>query len=143
MEQEKLAMYHGAISREEGEMRLWTAGRDGSYLIRNSESLAGLYCLCVLYKGYVYTYRLSLDGGGSWTAETTPGVEKRYFRKMKNLITAFQKPGQGIATSLLYPVTMQSHTHPVTTENHTQPGNMKAHPSSPPPTHTTENHYQQ
>ncbi|CDQ88243.1 unnamed protein product [Oncorhynchus mykiss] len=48
MEQEKLAVYHGAISREEGEMRLWTAGRDGSYLIRNSESLAGLYCLCVL-----------------------------------------------------------------------------------------------
>ncbi|CAB1351342.1 unnamed protein product [Coregonus sp. 'balchen'] len=130
MEQEKLAVYHGAISKEEGEMRLWTAGRDGSYLIRNS---------------YVYTYRLSLDGGGSWTAETAPGVEKRYFRKMKNLITAFQKPGQGIATPLLYPVTMQSNTHPVTKQSQTHLGSMKAHthPSSPPPTHTTENHYKQ
>uniref|UniRef100_A0A3P8XIM6 SH2 domain-containing protein n=1 Tax=Esox lucius TaxID=8010 RepID=A0A3P8XIM6_ESOLU len=103
MDKEKLPVYHGAISKEEGELRLWKDGRDGSYLIRNSESRDGVYCLCVL---------LFMDGEGSWTAETAAGVERRYFRKIKNLISAFQKPDQGIATHLLYPVTVQINRNP-------------------------------
>lgn len=43
-----------------------------------------------------------------FSIQTTPGVQKRYFRQIKNLIAAFQKPGQGIAMPLLYPVTAQS-----------------------------------
>ncbi|KAI1898907.1 hypothetical protein AGOR_G00077230 [Albula goreensis] len=105
---DSLPVYHGAISKETGEKLLGAAGRDGSYLIRNSESLPGVYCLCVLHQGFVYTYRLHQVEGGSWAAETTPGVEKRLFRKVKNLIAAYQKPGQGIAMPLLYPVTAQN-----------------------------------
>ncbi|XP_034037305.1 SH2 domain-containing protein 1A-like [Thalassophryne amazonica] len=104
---ENLAVYHGPIGKEEGERRLGQDSRDGCYLIRNSDSFPGVYCLCVLCNGLVYTYRLHRDSGGSWAAETIPGVQKRYFRQMKNLIAAFQKPGQGIAMPLLYPVTAQ------------------------------------
>lgn len=39
--------------------------------------------------------------------QTCPGVPKRCFRHIRNLIAAFQKPGQGIAMPLLYPVTAQ------------------------------------
>uniref|UniRef100_A0A667X575 SH2 domain containing 1A n=1 Tax=Myripristis murdjan TaxID=586833 RepID=A0A667X575_9TELE len=102
---ENLPVYHGPIGKAEGERRLTQDGRDGCYLVRNSDSVPGVYCLCVLCKGYVYTYRLHLDSGGSWAAETVPGVQKRYFRKIKNLIAAFQQPDQGIAMPLLYPVT--------------------------------------
>uniref|UniRef100_A0A8C6CAM7 SH2 domain containing 1A n=1 Tax=Monodon monoceros TaxID=40151 RepID=A0A8C6CAM7_MONMO len=35
---------------------------------------------------------------------TAPGVHKRFFRKIKNLISAFQKPDQGIVIPLQYPV---------------------------------------
>ncbi|KAM3612651.1 uncharacterized protein V6R79_012052 [Siganus canaliculatus] len=105
---ENLPVYHGPIGKEEGERRLGQDGRDGCYLIRNSDSVPGVYCLCVLSQGYVYTYRLHKDDAGSWAAETTPGVQKRYFRQIRNLIAAFQKPGQGIAMPLLYPVTAQS-----------------------------------
>lgn len=111
---EDLSVYHGAIGMEEGERRLAQDGRDGSYLVRTSDSVPGVYCLCVLCSGYVYTYRLHKDSQGSWAAETTPGVQKRYFRHIKNLIAAFEKPGQGIAIPLLYPVTAQlraSQTH--------------------------------
>ncbi|XP_070818245.1 SH2 domain-containing protein 1A-like [Chaetodon trifascialis] len=104
---ENLPVYHGPIGKEEGERRLGQDGRDGCYLVRNSDSVPGVYCLCVLSQGYVYTYRLHKDDAGSWAAETTPGVQKRYFRQIKNLIAAFQKPGQGIAMPLLYPVTAQ------------------------------------
>uniref|UniRef100_A0A672N5E8 SH2 domain containing 1A n=1 Tax=Sinocyclocheilus grahami TaxID=75366 RepID=A0A672N5E8_SINGR len=102
---ESLSVYHGAISRETCEVRLCEAGRDGSYLIRDSESVPGAYCLCVLCNGFVYTYRLQRDTAGSWAAETAPGQNKRLFRQVKNLISAFEKPDQGIAVPLLYPVT--------------------------------------
>ncbi|XP_017275185.1 SH2 domain-containing protein 1A [Kryptolebias marmoratus] len=105
---ENLPVYHGPIGKEEGERRLAQDGRDGSYLVRDSDSVPGVFCLCVLCKGFVYTYRLHKDEAGSWAAETTPGVQKRYFRHIKNLIAAFQMEGQGIAMPLLYPVTAQS-----------------------------------
>ncbi|XP_029368474.1 SH2 domain containing 1A duplicate a [Echeneis naucrates] len=104
---EKLPVYHGPIGKEEGERRLAQDGRDGCYLVRNSDSVPGVYCLCVLCKGFVYTYRLQKDEAGSWAADTSPGVQKRYFRQIRNLIAAFQKPNQGIAMPLLYPVTAQ------------------------------------
>ncbi|KAG7484155.1 hypothetical protein MATL_G00046500 [Megalops atlanticus] len=99
-----LPVYHGAISKEAAEQLLSANGKDGSFLIRNSESVSGVYCLCVLYEDMVYTYRLHQCEGGSWAAETAPGVQKRLFRHVKNLIAAFQKPDQGIVIPLLYPV---------------------------------------
>ncbi|KAM7000888.1 SH2 domain-containing protein 1A-like [Tautogolabrus adspersus] len=122
---EKLNIYHGPIGKEEGERRLAQDGRDGCYLVRNSDSVPGVYCLCVLSNGYVYTYRLHKDDAGTWAAETTPGVQKRYFRQIKNLISTFQRPGQGIAMPLLYPVTAQSraqtHTEAQTPSNSLSP----------------------
>ncbi|KAI5942412.1 SH2 domain-containing protein 1A [Manis javanica] len=103
-----VAVYHGKISRETGEKLLLATGLDGSYLLRDSESIPGTYCLCVLYQGYIYTYRVSQTETGSWSAETAPGVHKRFFRKIKNLISAFQKPDQGIVIPLQYPVEKSS-----------------------------------
>ncbi|XP_069062038.1 SH2 domain-containing protein 1A isoform X1 [Pleurodeles waltl] len=99
-----VSVYHGSISRETGEKLLTDVGLDGSYLIRDSESVPGVYCLCVLFKGYVYTYRIHQTDTGSWTTDFAPGVSKRFFRKMKNLISTYQKPDQGIAVPLMYPV---------------------------------------
>ncbi|XP_074691362.1 SH2 domain-containing protein 1A isoform X2 [Strix aluco] len=56
------------------------------------------------HQGYVYTYRVSKTETGSWSAETAPGVHRRLFRKVHNLISAFQKPNQGIVTPLQHPV---------------------------------------
>ncbi|OPJ89719.1 SH2 domain-containing protein 1A [Patagioenas fasciata monilis] len=99
-----LPIYHGGITREAGEKLLLAAGIDGSYLLRDSESIPGVYCLCVLHQGYVYTYRVSKTETGCWSAETVPGVHRRLFRKVHNLISAFQKPNQGIVTHLQHPI---------------------------------------
>ncbi|XP_060904912.1 SH2 domain-containing protein 1A-like [Labrus mixtus] len=127
---EKLNVYHGPIGKEEGERRLAQDGRDGCYLVRNSDSVPGVYCLCVLCHGFVYTYRLHKDDAGTWAAETTPGVQKRYFRQIKNLISTFQKPGQGIAMPLLYPVTAQKRAQTYT-EAQTPSNSLSATHSSP------------
>ncbi|KAG8448009.1 hypothetical protein GDO86_015202 [Hymenochirus boettgeri] len=104
MRMEKVLVYHGNISREMGEQLLSNAGKDGSYLLRDSESMPGMYCLCVLHRDLVYTYRVHQTSTGSWTAEAAPGVQRRQFRKIQNLISAYGKPNQGIATHLQHPV---------------------------------------
>ncbi|NXD07608.1 SH21A protein, partial [Nothocercus nigrocapillus] len=101
---ESLSVYHGGITRDAGEKLLLASGLDGSYLLRDSESIPGVYCLCVLHQGYVYTYRVFKTDEGSWSAETAPGVHRRLFRKVNNLLTAFQRPDQGIVTPLQHPV---------------------------------------
>uniref|UniRef100_A0A8I5N9P0 SH2 domain containing 1A n=1 Tax=Papio anubis TaxID=9555 RepID=A0A8I5N9P0_PAPAN len=50
-----VAVYHGKISRETGEKLLLATGLDGSYLLRDSESVPGVYCLCVLYIKFLFT----------------------------------------------------------------------------------------
>lgn len=58
--------------------------------------------------------------------QTTPGVQKRYFRQIRNLIAAFQRPGQGIAMPLLYPVTAQ--TRAQTPSNSLSPTHSSSNP---------------
>ncbi|XP_057208520.1 SH2 domain containing 1A duplicate a isoform X2 [Triplophysa rosa] len=66
---EDLAEYHGDISKKRAEEILSKAGRDGSYLIRDSERLPGSYCACVLCGEWVYTYRVFKQKDGYWTIE--------------------------------------------------------------------------
>ncbi|XP_061783714.1 SH2 domain-containing protein 1A-like [Nerophis lumbriciformis] len=124
---ENLSVYHGPIGKKEGERRLALDGRDGCYLVRNSDSVPDVYCLCLLCKGRVFTYRLHKHGGNAWAAETSPGVQKRYFRYIKNLIAAFEEPAQGIVMPLLHPVTAQGRAQTPTVEHN--PSNSL----SPPP----------
>ncbi|XP_067295331.1 SH2 domain containing 1A duplicate a [Pseudorasbora parva] len=101
---EDLAEYHGPISKSQAEEILNEAGRDGSYLIRNSTSSPGSYCVCVLCDGWIYTYRIFKQKDGLWTIEVAPGMKERLFRNASNLIAAFKIPDQGISVPLLYPV---------------------------------------
>uniref|UniRef100_A0A672NLX4 SH2 domain containing 1A duplicate a n=1 Tax=Sinocyclocheilus grahami TaxID=75366 RepID=A0A672NLX4_SINGR len=101
---EDLAEYHGRISRRQAEEILNEAGRDGSYLIRDSASAAGSYCVCVLCDGWVYTYRVFKQKDALWTIAVAPGMKERLFRNVGNLIAAFKFPDQGISVPLLYPV---------------------------------------
>ncbi|XP_067841846.1 SH2 domain-containing protein 1A-like [Heptranchias perlo] len=101
-------VYHGRISQADTEDLLASSGKYGSYLIRDSETVPGIYCLCVLNQTFVHTYRIS-ETSGTWSVQTSRGVLPRFFSSIEKLIKAYEKPGQGTVVPLLHPVEYETY----------------------------------
>ncbi|KAM4795923.1 SH2 domain-containing protein 1B-like [Rhinophrynus dorsalis] len=99
-----LPFYHGRISKKTGENLLIQHGKNGSYLIRDSESIDGVFCLCILFGRLIYTYRIFQDNNGYYKIQTAIGVKEKIFKEIRDLVANYEKPDQGLVHSLLYPV---------------------------------------
>lgn len=92
--------YHGPISKQRCEELLGKKGRDGTYLIRESETIQGALCLCVYKQKVVYTYRILQTHTGYFTLQASTGVEEKFFKTLKDLIHHYKQKNQGLATRL-------------------------------------------
>ncbi|KAM5228687.1 phosphatidylinositol 3,4,5-trisphosphate 5-phosphatase 1 [Ctenodactylus gundi] len=98
---------HGNITRSKAEELLSRAGKDGSFLVRASESIPRAYALCVLYRNCVYTYRILPNEEDKFTVQASEGVPMRFFTKLDQLIEFYKKENMGLVTHLQYPVPLE------------------------------------
>ncbi|XP_057407860.1 phosphatidylinositol 3,4,5-trisphosphate 5-phosphatase 1 [Balaenoptera acutorostrata] len=98
---------HGNITRSKAEELLSRTGKDGSFLVRASESVSRAYALCVLYRNCVYTYRILPNEDDKFTVQASEGVPMRFFTKLDQLIEFYKKENMGLVTHLQYPVPLE------------------------------------
>ncbi|XP_048200436.1 phosphatidylinositol 3,4,5-trisphosphate 5-phosphatase 1 [Perognathus longimembris pacificus] len=98
---------HGNITRAKAEELLSRAGKDGSFLVRASESIPRAYALCVLHRNCVYTYRILPNEDEKFTVQASEGVPMRLFAKLDQLIEFYKKENMGLVTHLQYPVPLE------------------------------------
>ncbi|KFQ55735.1 SH2 domain-containing protein 1B, partial [Nestor notabilis] len=102
--------FHGKITKRTCEELLSKKGKNGSYLIRESESMEGVLCLCVLFEKLIYTYRIFREHQGYFEIQASEGFPVT-FQTLKDLIYHYEKPNQGLVTNLCYPVNKAEATH--------------------------------
>ncbi|XP_028359150.1 SH2 domain-containing protein 1B [Phyllostomus discolor] len=99
-----LPYYHGRLSKKDCEGLLLARRADGDFLLRDSESVPGVLCLCVSFNNLVYTYRIFQDKYGHYKIQTADSVPNQAFPSLQELVSKFRKPNQGLVFPLLNPV---------------------------------------
>ncbi|KAM5201713.1 SH2 domain-containing protein 1B isoform 2-T2 [Hipposideros larvatus] len=56
------------------------------------------------FENFVYTYRIFKEKYGCYTIQTAEGTKKLRFLNLKDLISRFEKPNQGLVVPLLKPI---------------------------------------
>ncbi|XP_036381688.1 SH2 domain-containing protein 1B-like [Megalops cyprinoides] len=103
-----LKVYHGSINKQTCEELLSMKGKDGSFLIRDSETIQGALCLCVYKQRVVYTYRILQNHAGYYTLQASAGVQEKFFKTLEELIKNYKKSEQGLAVRLRHGVKRKS-----------------------------------
>lgn len=60
------------------------------------------------FKNFVYTYRIFKDGRGFYNIQTVEGAPQMLFSNLKELISTFEKPNQGLVVQLRHPIKQAS-----------------------------------
>ncbi|NXA54664.1 SHIP1 phosphatase, partial [Nothocercus julius] len=104
--------YHGNITRSRAEDLLSKVGKDGSFLVRASESIASAYALCVLFRNCVYTYRILPDKENKLIVQASEGVPVKYFENLEELIDFYKQENMGLVWHLKYAVPREEEEAP-------------------------------
>ncbi|KAK3510833.1 hypothetical protein QTP70_022774 [Hemibagrus guttatus] len=96
------SVYFGQIGHKDAENLLGKYGRDGSFLLRDSQSEHGALCLCVRKAPYVHTYRVTHSQQG-WALETENEAKVKWFQSLDKLIESYKETPHNMVP-LLYPL---------------------------------------
>ncbi|XP_030837928.1 phosphatidylinositol 3,4,5-trisphosphate 5-phosphatase 2B isoform X1 [Strongylocentrotus purpuratus] len=98
--------YHGRISRLETEELLHQSGKDGAFVVRDSENIKGAYVLSVLCDSRIYQYRIVPDSGGPGflMKSSDPNSKFHPFSNLSELVNSYKITNNGLCCPLQHPV---------------------------------------
>ncbi|XP_061183284.1 phosphatidylinositol 3,4,5-trisphosphate 5-phosphatase 2-like isoform X5 [Saccostrea echinata] len=98
--------FHRGISRLRAEELLLSAGEDGSFLVRDSETLQGAYVLCLLFQSRVHQYRVLPGHDNKLSIQAEGGAPEPKYPDLNSLVADYIKRGDknGLAFGLKFPV---------------------------------------
>ncbi|GCB63876.1 hypothetical protein scyTo_0007453 [Scyliorhinus torazame] len=99
-----LPYFHGNISKKTCEALFAANGKDGSYLVRESETIPHALCLSVYFQRIIYTYRIFKNHRGRFMVQTGFGVKEKFFKTLADLTAHYKKPGKGLVIQLICPL---------------------------------------
>ena len=89
--------YHGNISRYEAEFLL-KSGINGSFLLRESESMTGQHSISLRCDGRVYHYRINMSETGNYFV-----TQEEQFPSLLELVMHHSTTADGLTTTLKFP----------------------------------------
>lgn len=95
---QSMPWFHGKLTREEAE-KLLEHGRNGQFLVRESQNFKGDYTLCVLYERKVEHYRVRRNHKNFVTVD-----DEEYFENLFKLVEHYQHDADGLCSRLKYSV---------------------------------------
>ncbi|KXJ11861.1 phosphatidylinositol 3,4,5-trisphosphate 5-phosphatase 2B [Exaiptasia diaphana] len=104
--------YHKGISSQEAFKLLPKNAKDGSFLIRDSESVPNALVLCLRFQGQVHLYRIftrEQDGRLYLQTGSSKGSSLQYFELLEQLVTYYSQPDRGLKCPLKYPIISASY----------------------------------
>ncbi|KAI6655435.1 synaptojanin-1 isoform X3 [Oopsacas minuta] len=95
--------YHTGLSRNRAEEMLVQADKNGSFIVRTSESISGAYVLSEFFNNRVHHYRI-LPSEKGFFIECPGTTNLQYFKSLIELIEYYGKPKRGLVCELTYAV---------------------------------------